>query len=83
VAEAQKVILGPTCSWTVEMESSSPQGWKKGGIVVTDGKGIEIANLSLASTSQTAQLQIPMGTVSFSWENPQRNRWPNPFRHQG
>lgn len=67
-ARINRVVLGPTCPWTVTMTSSDPQGWKGNSIVVTDAKGAEIATLSAISSSETQTVPMPLGMVSFSWK---------------
>ena len=69
-AKIDQIVLGPTCPWTVMMSSSNPEGWMNGAIVVTDGKGVEVATISLTSEEQTKVVQMPMGQVSFSWKVP-------------
>ncbi|MCR5014851.1 MAG: thiol protease/hemagglutinin PrtT [Bacteroidales bacterium] len=68
VARTESVILGPTCPWFVTMTSDSPQGWEGACIIVKDGRGTEIANIKASSASQTASFEMPLGTVTFSWQ---------------
>lgn len=68
-ASEDKVILGPSCTWTVEMSSSNNQGWKGNSLVFTDGMGEEIARLSLSNTNQTQTVTMPLSVVSISWKS--------------
>ena len=68
VATSDPMVLGPTCPWTVTMTSSNPQGWRASQIVVTDGRGTQLAVLKPNSASQTRTLDMPLGAVRFSWQ---------------
>ena len=67
VAKEENVFLGPSCSWSIEMTSSDANGWNDGYVSVVDGMGIEVAQLSPNSTSQTQYFEMPLCQVSFNW----------------
>ena len=67
VASEDRVQLGPICNWTVEMNSSDAQGWKESSLSFINSAGIEIANLSLESSSSTRTIQMPFGFVKVLW----------------
>ena len=70
LAVSEEVILGPTCPWTLEMSKEGYSSWKHAAIVITDGKGIELASFTPGSSSATMEVPIPMGPVSFAWKTP-------------
>ena len=61
------VALGPSCTWTIEMDAPDGQAWGGGSISVLDGSGIEIAKLSPESGKKTVQFEMPLGRISFYW----------------
>lgn len=61
------VALGPSCTWTIEMDAPAGQAWGGGSISVLDGSGIEIAKLSPESGKKTVQFEMPLGRISFYW----------------
>ena len=71
-ATEKNVVLGPTCTWTVEMNSSSPQGWKGGALSFINGAGDEVAHLSLTSTQATRTITLPFGHIEIHWESPEQ-----------
>ena len=66
-AVSRGIALGPSTTWTVEMSAPNEDGWTGGCITVMDGMGVEIAKLKLNGTSQTVNLTMPLGQVSFYW----------------
>ncbi len=72
MATQNDVILGPSCSWTVEMSSSSAQGWNAGVLSFINGAGDEIAHLSLSSTQATSSITMPYGQIEIHWQNPEQ-----------
>ena len=69
-ATEKNILLGPTCTWTVEMSSSSAQGWNGGALSFVNGAGNEVARLSLESTQATRSIKLPLGHVEVRWEKP-------------
>ena len=67
------VLLGPTCTWTVEMTSSDPQGWQEGALSFVNGAGDEVANVTLESISATQTITLPLGHVDILWNKPSQN----------
>ena len=69
-AKEEQVFLGPSCPWTIEMSSSDASGWGGGSVSVFDGMGVEIAQLSPSTASQTLSFEMPFCQVSFFWNPP-------------
>jgi hypothetical protein len=69
-ATEKNILLGPTCSWTVEMNSTSQEGWKGGALSFVNGAGDEVAHLSLESTQDTRTVTLPFGHVGIYWQKP-------------
>ena len=67
VASEDDVLLGPFCNWTVEMNSSDAQGWNGSALSFINSAGIEIAKVSLESSSSTRTIQLPFGFVKVCW----------------
>ena len=71
-ATEKNVLLGPTCNWTVEMHSSSPQGWNNGALSFVNGAGDEVARLTLESSHATHTIRLPLGHIGIRWEKPEQ-----------
>lgn len=71
-ATEKNVLLGPTCTWTVEMNSSNAQGWNGGALSFINGAGDEVARLSLESTQATRDITLPLGHIEVHWERPEQ-----------
>ena len=71
-ATEKNIILGPTCTWTVEMSSDDSQGWSGGALSFVNGAGDEVARLSLESAQATRQITLPFGHVEIRWEKPEQ-----------
>ena len=71
-ATEKNIILGPTCTWTVEMSSDDSQGWNGGALSFVNGAGDEVARLSLESAQATRQITLPFGHVEIRWEKPEQ-----------
>ena len=67
-ATEKNVMLGPNCTWTVEMHASNAQGWNGGALAFINGAGDEVARLSLESTQATRTVKLPLGHVEIRWE---------------
>ena len=63
---AEDVLLGPTCTWTVEMGSSDSQGW----LGFVNESGDQVANVTLESSSATETIVLPLGHVEIIWNKP-------------
>ncbi|MBP5573653.1 MAG: C10 family peptidase [Bacteroidales bacterium] len=66
-AVSRGVALGPSTAWTVEMSAPDSEGWTGGYISVVDAMGVEVAQLKPNGDSQTVNLTMPLGLVSFYW----------------
>ena len=71
-ATVKNVLLGPTCEWTVEMTSSSSQGWNGGALSFINGAGDEVAHLSLETAEDTCTITLPLGHVEIQWLKPEQ-----------
>ena len=69
-ATGDAVLLGPTCFWTVEMYSSTHQGWNGGALSFVNSAGDEVARLSLESMQDSRTISLPFGHVKIYWERP-------------
>ena len=67
------VLLGPTCTWTVEMQSSDPEGWKGGSLVFANSAGDQVAQVTLESAGATCPVELPFGHVEIAWNKPPQN----------
>ena len=70
IAYEDNVLLGPNCSWTVEMNSSDAQGWNGGSLVFVNGSGDEVAKITLETTSATRTVFLPLSHVEIHWDKP-------------
>ena len=68
IASEENVQLGPTCNWTVEMSSSNVQGWNGSALSFINSAGIEIAHVSLETSSSTRTIHLPFGFVKVCWK---------------
>ena len=63
-----KESFGPTCTWQIEAEASSTQGWGGGRIVAYDGAGRVIDSVTMTSGgSQVLTMDLTLGKVSLAW----------------
>ena len=69
-ATVKNILLGPTCQWTVEMTSSSSQGWNGGALSFVNSAGDEVAHLSLESAEDTRTITLPLGHIEIQWMKP-------------
>ena len=69
-AVQRDIALGPSCTWTIEMDAPEGIGWSGASLSVIDGSGIEIAQLSPDTEGKTAQIAMPLGRISFLWNGP-------------
>lgn len=64
------VVLGPTCTWTVEMNSSDNQGWHEGSLSFVNEAGNKVTEVTLKSAGATQTISLPLGHVEFVWNKP-------------
>jgi hypothetical protein len=71
-ANVMKVLVGPSCSWRVIMNTNSFQGWKGGTITVYSVTGRELTHIT-TNTNVTSQVEteMPLGRLSFAWTAPE------------
>lgn len=61
------ILLGPTCTWTVEMNSSDNQGWHEGSLSFVNEAGDQLVEVTLESASATQTISLPLGHVDIIW----------------
>ena len=71
-ATEKDIVLGPTCTWTVEMSSSNPQGWNGGALSFVNSAGDELGHLSLTSTHAIRTVTLPVGHIEIHWKSPEQ-----------
>ena len=64
------VILGPSCSWHIDMTSNNSEGWPNGYLSLTNSAGVEIAQLTPNSASASFNFNMPFGRVDIAWKSP-------------
>lgn len=64
------VLLGPTCTWTVEMNSSDDQGWHEGSLSFINAAGNQLTEITLTSASAAQTVSLPLGHVDIVWNKP-------------
>ena len=68
------IYIGPTCDWKIIMQSSAFQGWNGGYVSLYSAKGKEMGRYTMTnSVPASADIQVPLGRVSFGWTAPQNN----------
>ena len=68
-----EVLLGPTCQWTVTMNSSDAQGWHEGSLSFVNEAGNVVADVTLNSSNANRTITLPLGHVEIHWNNPAQN----------
>ena len=71
-ATEKNILLGPTCTWTVEMGSTDPAGWNGGALTFVNGAGDEVARVTLESRQATRNITLPLGHVGIHWNKPEQ-----------
>ena len=69
-AVESEVLLGPTCTWRMEMTSSDAQGWNGGHLYLKNSAGVEIRQIKAASTATDLSFEMPIGHVGLYWKHP-------------
>ena len=69
-AKETDVILGPTCTWHLEMTSSEDEGWNSAYISMQNSSGVEIGQLTCTSASTSRNVEMPLGHVGLYWYIP-------------
>ena len=67
------VFLGPTCNWTIEMESSETTGWAGAYISMYNTAGVELCQLTTNGASSNHTFAMPQGHVNLFWKKPEQN----------
>lgn len=71
IAKVSNVSFGPTCDWTIFLQSTSFQGWRGGYISISNAAGTEIAQVTTTSSSTiNTTVHMPLGHVTFAWSVP-------------
>ena len=68
ICYANKVSVGPTCGWTVNITQAAMNGFRGAAIHVYNATGKEIAQVTTTSANvQSISVDVPIGPVSLSW----------------
>ena len=67
IASQNDVVYGPSCTWTIEASTSLYNGWQGAAIHVINNASQVYGSVSATSSSQTIQIEVPLGHVSFAW----------------
>ena len=67
VAAQNEVRFGPSCTWTIEAGTSSPDGWQGAAVQVINQVLQVCGSVTATSSSTTLHVDVPLGRVSFAW----------------
>ena len=68
ICYADKVSVGPTCVWTVNITQAAMNGFRGAAIHVYNASGNEITQVTTTNASaQSISVDVPIGHVSFGW----------------
>ena len=70
VATEKNILLGPTCTWTVETSSANSESWNGGALSFVNGAGDEVARVTHESRLSTHLVTLPFGHIKIRWEKP-------------
>ena len=74
LALVEKVLVGPTCDWTIILQSSAFQGMRNAYVSVYDETGYRFENLTTTNSSlNTIPINAPFGKLQFAWTAPNEN----------
>ncbi|MGP1447805.1 MAG: C10 family peptidase [Candidatus Limimorpha sp.] len=66
-----EIFVGPSCNWTIIMQTTSFQGWRGGSIRIFNAAGSLVDKVTTTgSAPSTATVDMPLGNVSFVWAPP-------------
>lgn len=64
----EKIPFGPTCEWTMILQSSVFNGMRGASVSVFDAAGVEFAEYTTSnSQANTFEIAMPLGGVQFAW----------------
>ena len=63
------VLLGPTCTWRMEMTTSNTQGWNEGYLYLKNSAGVEIRRMMPTSSATNLNFEMPVGHVGLCWKH--------------
>lgn len=64
----ENVQFGPTCQWTMMLQSSVFQGMRGASISLYDAAGVEFMEETTTNSSlKTVDIAMPLGDVQFAW----------------
>ena len=64
----ENVQFGPTCEWTMMLQSSAFQGMRGASISIYDAAGVEFMKETTTNSSlKTIEIAMPLGDVQFGW----------------
>lgn len=68
IKRVENVQFGPTCEWTMILQSSAFQGMRGASISLFDPAGVKFDTKTTTNSSAvTFDLDMPIGNVSFAW----------------
>lgn len=66
-----ETFIGPSCNWTIIMQTTSFQGWRGGCIRIFNAAGSLVDKVTTtSSTPSTVTVDMPLGNISFVWAPP-------------
>lgn len=79
IERVEKVQFGPTCEWTMILQSSAFQGMRGASVSMYDAAGIEFDKKTTTnSTATTFNISLPLNKVQFAWNAPTQSNT-NPY----
>ena len=67
IASQNRVVYGPSCTWTVEAGTTAPSGWQGAAIQVMNNASQVFGSVTATASTATLQIEVPLGRVSFAW----------------
>ena len=66
------VMVGPSCTWQIIMNTTSFQGWRGGFITAYNATGREVGRFTInSSAGAMVEPDMPLGRISFGWTAPE------------
>ena len=68
IERVENIQFGPTCDWTLTLQSNAFQGMRGASVSVYDAAGVEFAKATTTNSSPAMiNLPLPLGKVQFAW----------------
>lgn len=75
IERVENVQFGPTCEWTMILQSSAFQGMRGASVSLFDAAGVKFDTKTTSnSTAVTFDLDMPLGNVQFAWNPLSQNQ---------